>query len=119
MALSNIRVVLVRPTHPGNVGAAARALKNMGLRRLVLVAPSGYPHAEARARAAGADDVLDAVRVFATLEQAIAGCRLVVGTSARVRSIAWPSLDPRAAAVQVIEESAQGEVALVFGAERT
>ncbi|MDA8362748.1 MAG: RNA methyltransferase [Gammaproteobacteria bacterium] len=119
MALSNIRVVLVRPTHPGNVGAAARALKNMGLRQLVLVAPSGYPHAEARARAAGADDVLDAVRVFATLEQAIAGCRLVVGTSARVRSIAWPSLDPRAAAVQVIEESAQGEVALVFGAERT
>lgn len=119
MDLSNIRVVLVRPTHPGNVGAAARAMKNMGLRQYCLVSPSGFQHAEAYARAAGADDVLDGARVFASLEQALAGCRLVVGTSARPRSIVWPSLDPRAAAAKIVEESLQGEVALVFGAERT
>lgn len=119
MALSNIRVVLVRPTHPGNVGAAARAMKNMGLRQFSLVSPSGFPHAEARARAAGADDVLDAARLFGSLEEALAGCRLVVGTSARPRSIAWPSLDPREAAAKIVEESSYGQVALIFGTERT
>ena len=119
MALSNITVVLVRPTHPGNVGAAARAMKNMGLRQFCLVSPSGFPHAEARARAAGADDVLDAARLFGSLDEALAGCRLVVGTSARPRSIAWPSLDPREAAAKIVEESTYGEVALVFGTERT
>ncbi len=119
MSLSNIRVVLMHPTHPGNIGAAARAMRNMGLRRLVLVAPSGFPHPEARARAAGADDVLDGAVVCGSLEQAVAGCQLVVGTSARTRSIAWPSLDPRSAAARLVGEALQGEVALVFGAERT
>ncbi len=119
MALSDIRVILVHPTHPGNVGAVARAMKNMGLRQLVLVAPCALPDPEAHARAAGADDVLAAARSVATLEQAIAGCSLVIGTSARSRAIAWPSLDPRAAAEIMVAESAQGEVALVFGSERT
>ncbi|MHB8347297.1 MAG: RNA methyltransferase [Acidiferrobacterales bacterium] len=119
MGLANIRVVLVRPTHPGNVGAAARAMKNMGLRQLCLVSPSGFPHAEAHARAAGADDLLDAARLFESLEEALAGCQLVIGTSARPRSIAWPALDPRAASAKLIEESQRGDVALVFGAERT
>ncbi len=119
MSLSNIRVVLVHPTHPGNIGATARAMKNMGLTRLCLVAPSGFPDAEANARAAGADDVLDGAGIHASLEEALTGCHLVVGTSARPRSISWPSLDPKSAAARIIESAQPGEVALVFGAERT
>jgi len=119
MFFSNIRIVLVHPTHPGNIGATARAMKNMGLTRLCLVLPLSFPDAEASARAAGADDVLDSARVCDTLEQALAGCRLVIGTSARSRTITWPSLGPKAASAKVIEEAALGEVALVFGTERT
>ncbi len=119
MSLSNIRIVLVRPTHPGNIGATARAMKNMGLARICLVSPLNFPHADATARAAGADAVLENACLFDTLEQALAGCRLVVGTSARTRTISWPSLDPKAAAARVVSEAALGEVALVFGAERT
>lgn len=119
MSLSNIRVVLVHPTHPGNIGAAARAMKNMGLTRMYLVAPSGFPDAEASARAAGADDVLEGVHICDSLEVALAGCHLVVGTSARSRSITWPTLDPKEAAAILVEAAMPGEVALVFGAERT
>ncbi len=119
MPLSNIRIVLVHPTHPGNIGATARAMKNMGLKRICLVAPINFPHADANARAAGADDVLENARLFDTLEQALTGCRLVVGTSARPRTITWPSLDPKVAAAKAVTEAALGEVALVFGAERT
>ncbi|MHB8454668.1 MAG: tRNA (cytosine(32)/uridine(32)-2'-O)-methyltransferase TrmJ [Acidiferrobacterales bacterium] len=119
MPLSNIRIVLVHPTHPGNIGATARAMKNMGLNRICLVSPINFPHAEASARAAGADDILENARLFDTLEQALTGCRLVVGTSARPRTIPWPSLDPKAAAAKAVSEAVLGEVALVFGAERT
>ncbi|MEE4222200.1 tRNA (cytosine(32)/uridine(32)-2'-O)-methyltransferase TrmJ [Pseudomonas viridiflava] len=116
--LQNIRVVLVGTTHPGNIGGAARAMKNMGLSRLVLVDPRIFPSPDADARASGATDILEGAQVVATLEEALTGCRLVLGTSARDRSLPWPMLDPRASGVKVVEQAGQGaEVALVFGRE--
>ncbi|TDF79440.1 tRNA (cytosine(32)/uridine(32)-2'-O)-methyltransferase TrmJ [Pseudomonas sp. H9] len=116
--LQNIRVVLVNTSHPGNIGGAARAMKNMGLSRLVLVDPLDFPSHEADARASGADDVLAGVQVVATLEEALVGCNLVFGTSARERRIPWPLVDPRECGTKVIEHAAQGEeIALVFGRE--
>lgn len=116
--LQNIRVVLVNTSHPGNIGGAARAMKNMGLSRLVLVDPEEFPSPKAVARASGASDVLDNARVVATLEEALVGCSLVLGTSARDRRIPWPLLDPRESAAKTLEQLDQGgEVALVFGRE--
>jgi tRNA (cytidine32/uridine32-2'-O)-methyltransferase len=116
--LQNIRVVLVGTSHPGNIGGAARAMKNMGLSRLVLVDPKVFPSPEASARASGADDILQYTQVVATLEEALTGCTLVLGTSARDRSLPWPLLDPRESGVLVSEQAGQGaEVALVFGRE--
>ncbi|WP_260963198.1 tRNA (cytosine(32)/uridine(32)-2'-O)-methyltransferase TrmJ [Pseudomonas citri] len=116
--LHNIRVVLVNTSHPGNIGGAARAMKNMGLSRLVLVEPRVFPHHEADARASGANDILANTQVVATLEDALVGCNLVLGTSARDRRIPWPLLDPRECGAKVVEEAAQGfEIALVFGRE--
>ncbi|WP_031298223.1 tRNA (cytosine(32)/uridine(32)-2'-O)-methyltransferase TrmJ [Stutzerimonas chloritidismutans] len=118
VSLQNIRVVLVNTSHAGNIGGAARAMKNMGLSRLVLVDPEDFPSANAVARASGATDILDSARVVATLEEALAGCSLVLGTSARDRRIPWPLLDPRECASVSVEQSAGGgEVALVFGRE--
>lgn len=117
MNFANVRMVLVGTTHPGNIGAAARVMKNMGLHRLVLVNPLLFPHAEATARAAGADDVLAVTQVVDNLDQALSGCRLVLGISARRRGIAGPELDPRQCAAQVAGYSVQTEVALVFGRE--
>lgn len=119
--LSNIRIVLVNTSHPGNIGAAARAIKNMALSRLFLVAPRRYPQeAEtAFARAAGAHDLLTNATTVATLDEAVAGCRLVIGSSARSRTIGWPLLEPRQCAARVVEVAADAEVALLFGAERT
>jgi tRNA (cytidine32/uridine32-2'-O)-methyltransferase len=117
--LSNIRIVLVETSHPGNIGAAARAMKNMCLERLYLVNPELFPHAEASARASGADDLLAQARVCASLEEALIGCHWVVGTSARRRGIPWPLLDPRQCGERALAEAGQGEVALVFGRERT
>jgi tRNA/rRNA methyltransferase/tRNA (cytidine32/uridine32-2'-O)-methyltransferase len=114
-----IRIVLVSPSHPGNIGAVARAMKTMGLDDLALVAPRLFPHAEATAMAAGADDLLAGARVCASLDEALAGCRLVIGSSARSRSIRWPRLDPREAAVQLVAARAEGPAALLFGPERT
>lgn len=85
--LQNIRVVLVGTSHPGNIGGAARAMKNMGLSKLVLVQPEQFPDREAYARASGADDILESALVVDTLEQALVGCSLVYGTSARDRHI--------------------------------
>lgn len=117
---TRVRVVLVGTQHPGNIGSAARALKTMGLSRLVLVAPERYPHAEADALAAGADDVLAAAQVHATLAPALADCTLVLGCTARDRRIALPQVDPRQAAARMAEVAgAGGEVALLFGRERT
>ncbi|MCY1536493.1 tRNA (cytidine/uridine-2'-O-)-methyltransferase TrmJ [compost metagenome] len=116
--LQNIRVVLVNTSHPGNIGGAARAMKNMGLSRLVLVEPVDFPSSEAVARASGATDILDAAQVVATLEAALVGCSLVLGTSARDRRIPWPLLDPRECGTTACEQAQQGgEVALVFGRE--
>ncbi|MGH8434833.1 MAG: tRNA (cytosine(32)/uridine(32)-2'-O)-methyltransferase TrmJ [Pseudomonas sp.] len=116
--LQNIRVILVNTSHPGNIGGAARAMKNMGLSRLVLVDPEDFPSAEAVARASGANDILDGAQVVGTLEEALVGCSLVLGTSARDRRIPWPLLDPRECGAAACEHAGQGaEVALVFGRE--
>lgn len=116
--LQNIRVVLVNTSHPGNIGGAARAMKNMGLSRLVLVQPKQFPAEEASARASGADDVLGSAIVVDSLEQALVGCNLVMGTSARERSIPWPLIGPRECGDKAVQHAAAGEqIALVFGRE--
>ena len=114
-----IRIVLVGTTHPGNIGAVARAMKNMGLHDLALVRPRHFPHEDATARASGASDVLDQARRFDTLAEALHDCVFVVATSARSRTINWPTLGPRAAAERLHEEHANGNVAVVFGPEKT
>jgi len=119
MSFTNIRIVLVRPTHPGNIGGTARAMKNMGLNRLHLVAPERYPDPEAEARAAEARDVLEGAQVHSRLEDALVGCVLAVGTSARARRIGWPSLTPQECARRLVGTAATGPVALLFGQERT
>lgn len=116
--LDRIRVVLVNTSHPGNIGGAARAMKNMGLSRLVLVQPEEFPSAEADARASGATDLLENAQIVGSLEEALVGCTLVFGTSARERRIPWPLLDPRESAAKVLEQTQSGgDVALVFGRE--
>lgn len=120
--LARIRVVLVGTQHPGNIGSAARAMKTMGLSRLVLVAPEKALNAEASALAAGADDVLAAAAdaTYATLADAVADCRLVLGCTARSRRIQLEEFTPRVAAQRILTEAAtSAEVALVFGRERT
>ena len=116
---SRIRFVLVGTQHPGNIGAAARALKTMGLSRLVLVAPEQYPADEAFRRAAGADDLLASATVVASLAEAIGDCRFVLGCTARSRRVALEEFAPRAAAERVVQMAGRDEVALVFGRERT
>ncbi|HEY5612121.1 MAG TPA: RNA methyltransferase [Lysobacter sp.] len=117
---TRLRIVLVGTQHPGNIGSAARAMKTMGLSRLVLVAPERAPNLESWALAAGADDVLNDASTVATLAEAIADCRFVLGCTARSRRIALDELLPRDAAARALDEVASGaEVALVFGRERT
>ncbi len=113
-----LRVVLVRPSHPGNIGGSARAMKTMGLSELCLVKPKRFPDHEASARAAGAEDVLDACVVCDSLAQAVADCRLVIGTTARRRAIEWPALAPSQAAERLVSQRHTGAAALVFGPER-
>jgi TrmH family RNA methyltransferase len=113
-----IRIVLVDPSHPGNVGAVARAMKNMGLSELVLVRPKEFPSEEATVRASQAADLLERARVTDSIGAAIEGCGFVLGTSARPRSANWTVLDPRAAARRAIDESAVTPVAVLFGGER-
>ncbi|MEX0915514.1 MAG: RNA methyltransferase [Wenzhouxiangellaceae bacterium] len=116
-SLANIRIVLDHTSHPGNIGAAARAMKVMGLDRLHLVNPQRFPHSQATALASSADDLLDAAHIHPTLAAALEGCTLVLGTSARRRSIAQEILEPREAAARAVAES--GPVALVFGCEKS
>ncbi|GAA0705970.1 RNA methyltransferase [Dokdonella soli] len=119
-AFARIRFVLVNTSHPGNIGAAARAIRTMGLRRLSLVTPQAFPHENATAMAAGADDVLASAELSADLPAAITDCRLVLGATARRRGVALEELDPREAAQRVLAAAAAGqEVALLFGNERT
>ncbi len=115
-----IRFVLVRTSHPGNIGAAARAIRTMGLRRLSLVAPHAFPHAEAVALAAGADDVLESAPIAPDLSTAIADCQLLLGATARRRDVPMEEIDAREAAARALAAAREGrEVALVFGNERT
>lgn len=115
-----IRIVLMETSHPGNIGAVARAMKNMGLRELHLVKPREFPHAEAIARASGADDLLDAAVVHADMQSAVAECGLVIGTSARQRHIPFIPIEPRECAQLAVNKAREGNtVALVFGTERT
>ena len=115
--LDAIRVVLCHPTHPGNVGAVARAMGNMGVAQLVLVRPHDFPNAAADARAAGATHILQSARVVDTLDAALADCALVIGASARLRSIQWPQLSPVKAMHQAITCAQDAPVALLFGRE--
>jgi TrmH family RNA methyltransferase len=117
--LSRVIIVLVEPTHPGNIGATARAMKNMGLRRLHLVSPQRFPSADATSRASGADDLLESAVVFSSLDEAIADCKLVVGASARLREIPWPEITPKACADLVAQQSVGGEIAILFGREHS
>ena len=117
MNTDNIRIVLVNTSHPGNIGGVARAMKNMGLTRLYLVAPRDYPNEQAEWRAVSAKDILDAAIVVPTLEDAIADCQFVVGTSARERRIPWPLLDARQCAERMAQASSQEQVAVLFGRE--
>lgn len=116
---NNIRIVLVNTSHPGNIGAASRAMKNMGLSRLTLVDPEDYPSLEAISRSVGAVDVLDNAVVVKDLKQAISGCVWVAGTSARLRTIEWPILDPRECVQYSLEHIGEGDIAIVFGRENS
>ena len=111
------RIVLVETSHPGNIGAVARAIKNMALTDLVLVRPKHFPHADATARASGADDVLARARVVDSLDQALADCTMAFASSARQRTIRWPELTPREAAAAIAAQPAGGRAAVVFGPE--
>jgi tRNA/rRNA methyltransferase len=115
--LSRVRVVLHSPRHPGNIGAAARAMKTMGLSRLSLVTPERFPDDEAYRRASGARDLIDAIALHPDLDAAAAGCVAVVAVAARPREHAPESLSPRELMPRLLELAAHGEVALVFGNE--
>lgn len=112
---ANVRIVLSHPSHPGNIGAAARAMKSMGLARLHLVNPKRFPDAEATALASGADDVLGAARVHASLDEALGGTTLAYAVTARRRDLSHPARDVRAAAGEALAEP--GAIAFVFGTE--
>ena len=117
--LDKVRIVLVNTSHPGNIGAAARAMANMGLHKLALVQPREFPSMAATARAAGADDILDGAEVFPSLQKAVEGCSHVFGTSARLRSISWPEYNPQELAQQIRRIEGEQDIAIVFGRERT
>ncbi len=115
--LDNVRIVLVNTSDCRNIGSAARAMKTMGLTKLILVDPQEMPNGQAQAMSAGATDVLAGATVVATLEEAIADCGLVVGTSARSRTLPWPMLEPRGCGEKLVDEANNFPVALVFGRE--
>lgn len=117
--LNDIRFVLVNTSHPGNIGGVARAMKNMGITQLALVDPQSFPDANATARASGADDVLANAGVFNTLDQALAGCDLVFGASARLRKLSWPQANPREMVQQISTQPAGTKIAIVFGREHS
>ncbi len=115
--LNSVKVVLVGTTHPGNIGATARAMKNMGILDLALVEPKEFPSDVATFRSKAAKDILEKASVHTSLEEAISECELVVGTSARGRTVPWPVLNPREAAEEMHKSSLKGKVAIVFGRE--
>ena len=115
--LSNIRIVLVQTSPPGNIGATARAMKNMGLSDLALVQPKIFPSSEATSRASGADNILASANVYDSLQEALAPCELVLGASARIRHLGWSEVGPKKGCELVIAAAKQAKVALVFGRE--
>ncbi len=115
--LGSVKVVLVGTTHPGNIGATARAMKNMGILNLVLVTPKEFPSDVATYRSKAAKDVLEKAEVFEDLESAVSDCELVIGTSARGRTVPWPILNPKKAAEEVSNAALNNNVAIVFGRE--
>jgi tRNA (cytidine32/uridine32-2'-O)-methyltransferase len=114
---TKIRIVLVNTSHPGNIGGAARAMKNMGLAELYLVEPREYPAPRAVWRAAGASDVLANAKIVGSVDEAIKDCGLVIGTSARERRIPWPLINPRECGEKIWQEAKSHQVALLFGRE--
>lgn len=117
-SLHNVRIVLVETSHTGNIGSAARAMKTMGLNNLWLVDPLVKPDSQSIALAAGASDIIGNASIVSSLDEAISGCSLVIGTSARSRSLPWPMLEPRSCGEKITQESLNSPVALVFGRER-
>jgi len=117
LLLSHIKIVLVETSHPGNIGAVARAMKNMSMTNLCLVAPKIFPSAEATSRASGADDILAHAHVYESLQAAISDCELVIGASARSRTISWPEISPRECAELSSTKDADQKVAIIFGRE--
>jgi len=117
--LSHIKIVLVETTHPGNIGAVARAMKNMSMANLWLVSPKIFPSADATSRASGADDVLAKAIVCKSLPEAIADCQLVIGASARCRTISWPEMTPRECAEHIVPNGSDNKIAIIFGRENS
>ena len=116
---SKIKFILFEPSHPGNVGAAARAIKTMGFDKLCLINPIEHPHSEARARSSGALDVLLNAEVFDNLQDAIKGCGLIIGTTSRTRRISVPITNIRETAPNIIAKAKQKPVAVIFGPEKS
>lgn len=117
--LDSIKIVLCQTSHPGNIGAAARAMKTMGLKHLVLVKPKDFPSEEAMVRSSGALDVLENAQVVETVEEALADCRLIIGTSSRNRALPWPLIEPREMGELIKEQKEARPVAIMFGREST
>jgi tRNA (cytidine32/uridine32-2'-O)-methyltransferase len=117
--LNNIRIVLIETSHPGNIGSAARAMKTMGLKNLCLINPKLFPHQKANEMASSAIDVLENAVVVNSLEDALADCHLIIGTSTRSRTIPWPVLSPRELAEKVCKESDSMQTAILFGREQS
>src|SRR5580693_798306 len=113
-----VRIVLIDPSHPGNIGSVARAMKNMALSDLVLVRPRAFPHAEAVALAAGADDILSAARIVGTVAEAIGDASFIAGTTSRPRSYYWEFTTPRDVAARIVGLPEENRAALLFGSER-
>jgi TrmH family RNA methyltransferase len=113
-----VRIVLIDPSHPGNIGSVARAMKNMALSDLVLVRPRSFPHAESTALAAGADDILAGARVVESVEEAVADCSFIAGTTSRPRSYYWEFTTPRDVAGRIVALAPENRAALLFGSER-
>lgn len=113
-----VRIVLIDPSHPGNIGSVARAMKNMALNDLVLVRPRSFPHPEAVALAAGADDVLDTARIVGSVAEAISDCAFIAGTTSRPRSYHWEFTTPRDVSTRIVALPEENRCALLFGSER-
>jgi TrmH family RNA methyltransferase len=113
-----VRIVLIDPSHPGNIGSVARAMKNMALSDLILVRPRSFPHAEANALAAGADDILASARIVGSVAEAIGDCAFIAGTTSRPRSYYWEFTTPRDVAGRIVALPEENRAALLFGSER-